>query len=88
MKFSRNLFSRKRLYGSLMYCGRLQKKAKAGNLVGSWVMYLTFMYLPFQAGGGVSSMIGSITSFSFAVVIIGHQGCGVQNVHYPLHLVH
>ena len=35
-----------------MYCGRLQKKAKAGKAVGSWVMYFTLTYLPFHAGGG------------------------------------
>ena len=52
LKCSLNLFSRKRLYGSLMYCGRLQKNANEGLALGSWVMYLILMYLPFHAGGG------------------------------------
>ena len=50
--FSRSLFSTNRLYGSLMYCGRLQKNANFGDLVGSCVTYFTFIYLPFHAGGG------------------------------------
>ena len=34
-KCERSLFSRKRLYGSRMYCGRLQKNANDGERVGS-----------------------------------------------------
>ena len=34
-----------------MYCGRLQKNANEGLGLGSWVMYLILIYLPFQAGG-------------------------------------
>ena len=66
-KFSRSLFSTKRLYGSFMYCGRLAKNANLGVCVGSCVQNLIFMYLPLVAGGGVDSMMGSITSFNSRV---------------------
>ena len=68
-KFSLNLFSTKRLYGSLRYWGRLQKKTNAGNFVGNCVMYLIFTSLPFDIGGGVPSIIGRSTSFSLDVGI-------------------
>ena len=52
-QFSRSLFSKKRLYGSLIHCGKLQKKTKDGtDPAGSCVIYLILMYLPFHAGGG------------------------------------
>ena len=44
-QFSRILFSRKRLYGSLIHCGKLQKNTKEGTLpAGSWVIYLILIY--------------------------------------------
>ena len=49
----RSLFSKKRRYGSLTYCGRLAKNTNVGTCVlGSWVQYFIFMYLPLVAGGG------------------------------------
>ena len=51
--FSRILFSRKRLYGSFTYCGRLAKNTNEGTIVlGSCVQYLILIYLPLLEGGG------------------------------------
>ena len=49
---SRNLFSMYRRYDSLMYCGRLTKKANCGVGVGSCVAYFIRMYLPLVEAGG------------------------------------
>src|SRR5579862_5389134 len=61
-KFSRSLFSMNRWYGSLIYCGRLQKKANMGDVPFIWVIYLILTYLPLMDGGGKFSMIGNISS--------------------------
>src|SRR5690606_6082422 len=52
LKCSRSLFSINRLYGSLMYWGKLQKNANIGDLALTCVTYFTLMYLPLLAGGG------------------------------------
>ena len=49
---SLNLFSIKRLYGSLTYCGKLQKNANCGVGVGNCMQYFIFTNFPFVAGGG------------------------------------
>ncbi len=68
---SRILFSTNRLYGSRMYCGRLQKNTNCGYGVGSWVIYFIFIHLPFTEGGGFCSFtIGRRLSFSSLVDIL------------------
>lgn len=46
LKFSRKRFSKNRRYGSLTYCGKLQKNANATLWVGNCIMYLIFTLLP------------------------------------------
>ena len=65
-QFSRILFSKNLRYGSFTYCGKFAKRQTKEPLVfGNCVQYFILMYFPFNAGGGVSAMIGSMTSFSF-----------------------
>ena len=50
---SRNLFSKKRLYGSFTYWGKLAKNTKLGTCdFGNCVTYLILIYFPFNEGGG------------------------------------
>src|SRR5690606_39629250 len=66
---SRNLFSTKRLYGSLIYCGRFAKHTNCGIAVGNCIQYLILMYLPLIAGGGLFSIIGNMVSLNFDVAM-------------------
>ena len=52
-----------------MYCGRFAKNANVGVDVGSIVQYFILIYLPFIAGGGVFSIKGRTSTFSFEVAI-------------------
>ena len=56
------------MYGSLTYCGKLQKKANCGVGVGNCVQNLIFTNLPFVAGGGLAH---------------GHQGGHRPEGHVP-----
>src|SRR5690606_9325915 len=58
-----------RLYGSLIYCGKLAKNTNCGTGVGNCIQYLILMYLPLIAGGGLCSIIGNIVSLNFDVAI-------------------
>src|SRR5690606_2567736 len=53
--------------GTLMYCGRLAKNTNCGVCVGNCIQNLILIYFPLTAGGGLFSIIGSITSLSFEV---------------------
>ena len=70
LNFSLNLFSIKRVYDSPIYCGKLQKKAKATDLEGNCAAYLILIYFPFVAGGGFCCKMGKIKSFNSDVLIL------------------
>ena len=57
-----------------MYCGRFAKNANVVVDVGSIVQYFILIYLPFIAGGGVFSIKGRTSSFSF-----DHQPDGITS---------
>ena len=57
------------MYPSLIYWGKLQKKAKEVAFVGNFVMYLILTLFPLYDGGGVDSIFFNKKSLSSDVGI-------------------